>query len=134
LNGSPTMASIGMTYACGARQLLPLIEWRGTLDHPPVRYEPRQQPEAVKPPSSPLVQAEQRIGDVSPPILSDSELEDIIEAAIDEVFGSNEPKESTEPVPEISPEADKAMRELARLFGSDADDEPSKTPPNKQPK
>jgi len=87
-----------------------------------------QQPEAVNPPSSPLARAEQHIGDVTPRILLDSELEDIIEAAINKVYESNDP------LPEISPEADKAMRELAKLFGSDPDDEPAKTPPDKKPK
>jgi hypothetical protein len=131
--GLPLPEPIGMTYACGARRLLPLIEWRRTLDHPPVRYEPRKQTEAVEPPSSALARAEERIGGIAPPpTLSDSDIEKIIDDAIEEAF--DESKKPAAPIEEISPEAEQAIRELARLFGSDADDEPSNTPPKEKPK
>jgi len=124
---------IGPTYACGARQLLPLIEWRRGLDRPPWRYEARRQPEAVKPPSSPLAKPEERIDGVAPPpILSDSDIEKLINDAIEQAF--EESKKPTVPIEQISPEADKAFRELVKLFGSKADDELPKTPPEEQRK
>jgi hypothetical protein len=119
---------VGSSYACGARRLRGLIEWRRSLDQPPLRYEPRGQHEAA-----PLAQAEEPIGGaVPPPILSFSDIDKLIADVIGEAF--DETRKPAAPVLEIDPEINKACEALTRLFGTDADDESAKTAPTEQPK